>query len=158
MTSPSTLPTTDRSPSKTVLIVDDNKDLVEFVTLLLSHHGFKVRSAFNGPDCLELVRTEAIDLAVLDVMMPKMDGIQVCKELKRLAPSLPVMFLTAKDDLATRSEAMAIGVCEFLAKPVNIDDFLNRVQAQLRVSQWVKNIDAVFITSGRDLKLAEPKH
>ncbi len=152
MNFPHTTQASDSAPAETVLIVDDNRDLVEFVTLLLSHHGFRVRSALNGPDGLEIVRNEAIDLVILDVMMPKMDGILVCKELKRFAPSLPVIFLTAKDDLATRSEAMTIGVSEFLAKPMNIDDFLNRIRSQLRVSQWVKNIDAVFADNGGDLQ------
>lgn len=139
-------------PSFTILVVDDNKDLVDFAKLLLAHHGFNVRWAFSGAECLEIVRDAPIDLVILDVMMPKMDGIEVCRELKRLAPSLPIIFLTAKDDLATRTTAMNMGVSEFLAKPVNIDDFLNRVRAQLSVSSWVKKMDAVFATTTAEHK------
>lgn len=143
----------EASGSFTILIVDDNRDLVDFVKLLLSHQGFNVRWAFNGPECLEIIRNSVIDLVILDVMMPKMDGIEVCKELKSLVPSLPIIFLTAKDDLTTRTAAMNMGVSEFLAKPVNIDDFLDRVRTQLSVRQWVRNVDAVFISPSNESDL-----
>lgn len=119
-----------------ILIVDDNHDLVEFLRILLRHHGFTVSTAFSGRQCLDRVRAEPIDLVVLDVMMPQMDGLTVCRELKRLHPALPVMLLTAKDDLATRAAAMTLGVSEFLTKPVNIDDFLARVRTQYDNRQW----------------------
>ncbi|MBI2228140.1 MAG: hypothetical protein HYU46_03450 [Deltaproteobacteria bacterium] len=63
-----------------------------------------------------------------------------------MAPSLPVILLTAKDDLATRAIAMALGVSEFLAKPVNIEDFLTRVRTQLSICGWEKSIEAAFST------------
>jgi DNA-binding response OmpR family regulator len=126
----------------TILIVDDNRDFVEFVKFLLLHHGFTVRCALNGPEGLEIVRKQSVDLVILDVMMPKMDGLAVCRELKQLAPNLPVILLTAKDDLATRAAAMALGVCEFLAKPVNIEDFITRVQTQCNMARWGKNLEA----------------
>jgi DNA-binding response OmpR family regulator len=127
-----------------ILIVDDNRDFVEFIRFLLSHHGFSVCWAYNGPDCLETVRKQTADLVVLDVMMPKMDGLAVCRELKQLRPSLPVILLTAKDDLATRAAAMALGVSEFLTKPVNIEDFLMRVRTQCHAAQWERNLDAAL--------------
>ncbi|HVO92652.1 MAG TPA: response regulator [Terriglobales bacterium] len=141
-------------PAFKILIVDDNRDFVEFVNFLLSHHGFAVCCAFNGPDALETVREQAVDLVILDVMMPKMDGLTVCRELKQLRPALPVILVTAKDDLATRAAAMALGVSEFLAKPLNIDDFLVRVRTQLRATQWEKNLDDILAT--KTPGLAEP--
>ncbi|HXG51851.1 MAG TPA: response regulator [candidate division Zixibacteria bacterium] len=132
-------------------MVDDNKDLVEFLRRLLSHHGFDVRCAFSGAECLEAVRREPVDLIVLDVMMPKTDGLQVCAELKRTAPSIPVMLLTARDDLATRAAAMSLGASEFVAKPINVADFLARVGTQLEMRGWQKTIDAAFArTKGDD--------
>jgi two-component system response regulator MprA len=138
--------------SPTILIVDDTRDFVEFLRLLLSHEGFNIRCAFSGSEGLEYVRTEPIDLVILDVMMPNMDGLTVCAELKRLAPELPVILLTAKDDLATRAAAMNLGVSEFLAKPVNIEDFLTRVRTQIHIHEWGKNIDDTFAAADHQPK------
>jgi two-component system response regulator MprA len=122
------------------LIVDDNRDFVDLIKQLLCHHGFDAQGAYSGAECLEIVGRQNIDLVILDVMMPKMDGLTVCRELKRIAPGLPVFLLTAKDDLATRAAAMELGASDFLAKPVNIEDFLTRVQTQCDISHWDKNL------------------
>ena len=132
------------SPPFTILIIDDNRDFVEFLNFLLSHDGFNVRWAYNGPDGLDCVRHHPVDLVILDVMMPKMDGLTVCRELKRSHPALPVVLLTAKDDMATRTAAMELGVSEFLAKPLNIDDLLTRLRTQCQICQWDKNLVGVI--------------
>jgi DNA-binding response OmpR family regulator len=93
------------------------------------------------------VRLEPIDLVILDVMMPQMDGLTVCRELKQLRPALPVILLTAKDDMATRAAAMTLGVSEFLAKPVNIVDFLTRVRTQHDNRQWDEELNATLSAS-----------
>jgi len=139
-----------------ILIVDDNHDLVEFIRLLLRHHGFIVSTAFSGRECLERVRAEPTDLLILDVMMPQMDGLTVCRELKQLCPGLPVMLLTAKDDLATRAAAMALGVSEFLTKPVNVDDFLARVRTQYDNRQLDDELAAALRTDIQHLYTSEP--
>jgi DNA-binding response OmpR family regulator len=126
------------------LIIDDNRDFVEFLNLLLAHDGFHIRRAYNGPEGLELLRQQPVDLVILDVMMPKMDGLQVCRELRKRHPAPPVILLTAKDDMATRATAMELGVCEFLAKPVNIEDLLTRVRTQCQICQWEKNLLGVI--------------
>jgi DNA-binding response OmpR family regulator len=140
-----------RSSTFTVLIVDDNRDFVEFLKVLLSDYGFDTRWAFNGPDALKSVRDQSVDLVILDVMMLKMDGLAVCRELKRIRPSLPVILLTAKDDIATRTTAMNLGVSDFLAKPVNIEDFLTRIRTQCQVAQWDKNLDEACAPKAQDL-------
>jgi DNA-binding response OmpR family regulator len=128
-------------PPFTILLVDDNRDFVEFLKYLLSHRGFDVQCVYSGAECLDAVRRQNFDLVILDVMMPKMDGLTVCRELKKFAPSLPVFLLTAKDDLATRAAAIELGASEFLAKPVNIEDFITRVRTQCHISQWDKSLD-----------------
>jgi len=137
-------PSAKISPPFTILIIDDNRDFVEFLDFLLSHDGFNVRWAYNGPDGLDCVRRHTVDLVILDVMMPKMDGLTVCRELKRSHPALPVVLLTAKDDMATRTAAMKLGVSEFLAKPLNIDDLLTRLRTQCQICQWDKNLVSVI--------------
>lgn len=128
------------APPFAILLVDDNRDFVEFLKYLLSHRGFDVQCVYSGPECLDAVRRQDFDLVILDVMMPKMDGLTVCRELKKFAPSLPVFLLTAKDDLATRAAAIELGASEFIAKPINIEDFIIRVRTQCHISQWDKSL------------------
>ena len=128
-------------PPFSILLVDDNRDFVEFLKYLLSHRGFDVQCVYGGAECLDAVRRQNFDLVILDVMMPKVDGLTVCRELKKFALSLPVFLLTAKDDLATRAAAIELGASEFLAKPVNIEHFITRVRTQCHISQWDKSLD-----------------
>jgi len=137
---------TQPSPPATVLVVDDNKDMVDILTRLLSHHGLTVLCAYGGRECLEVVRSRPIDVVILDVMMPEMNGLEVCRELKRLSPSLPVILLTARDDMTTRAAGMDLGVSEFVAKPFNNRDLLARVQTQVRNRQWEREIDRTSAT------------
>jgi DNA-binding response OmpR family regulator len=132
----------DKAPhSATVLVVDDNKHVVDILTRWLSHHHLSVLGAYSGRECLEIVRSQPIDVVILDVMMPEMNGLQVSEELKRSSPSLPVILLTARDDMATRAAGMALGVSEFMSKPVNNRDLLARIQTQIRTRQWEREID-----------------
>jgi len=132
----------DKAPlSATVLVVDDNKYVVDILTRWLSHHHLTVLGVYSGRECLEIVRSQPIDVVILDVMMPEMNGLEVCEVLKRLSPSLPVILLTARDDMATRAAGMALGVSEFMSKPVNNRDLLARIQTQIRTRQWEREID-----------------
>ena len=105
-----------------------------------------------------VARREPVDLVVLDVMMPGTDGLTVCRELKRDYPSLPIILLTARDDMATRSQAMSLGVCEFVTKPVDNHDLLKRIQTQLKNREWEKEMDLVDSTieaRSKSLKLSK---
>ena len=137
--------TAKQESTPTILVVDDNKEVLEFLVLLLSKHGLSVKGVSSGNQCLEIVRRRTADLVLLDVMMPVMDGLQVCEELKQIAPWIPIILLTARDDMKTRAAAMDLGVSEFVAKPVNNQDLLNRVQMQLRNLEWNKTVDQAFL-------------
>src|SRR4051812_41727072 len=104
-----------------ILIVDDDQDAREILNRLLGAEGYECILAENGERCLEMARNEPIDVILLDVMMPGMDGIQVCDELRKDAKlrSIPVILLTARDDISTRAQGMEQGVSEYLTKPVN---------------------------------------
>jgi len=134
------------SSSATVLVVDDNKDMVEILTRLLSRQGLHALHAYSGKECLEIVRNHAVDVIVLDVMMPGMNGLEVCEALKDIAAPPPVILLTAKDDMATREAGMSLGVSEFVVKPVNNRDLLARIQTQLSARQWERDIDRTSAT------------
>ena len=132
--------------SATVLVVDDNKDAVDIIARLLSHHGITVVRAYSGVECLDIVRTRSIDVIVLDVMMPGMDGLEVCRQLKQMPLIPPIILLTARDDMATRSAGMSLGVSEFIVKPVNNRDLLARIKTQLSTLQWEREIDKASAT------------
>ena len=125
----------------TVLIVDDNKDAVDIIARLLSQHGLTAVRAYSGQECLDIVRNRAVDVVVLDVMMPGMDGLEVCRHLKHEVPTLPIILLTAKDDIPTRTAGMLLGVSEFVVKPVNNRDLIARIKTQISTRQWEREID-----------------
>lgn len=134
-----------RGSEPTILVVDDNKEVLEFLRLLLSKHGLSVIGASSGDQCLKIVKSQPVGLIILDVMMPAMDGLEVCQELKKRTPSIPIILLTARDDMTTRAAAMDLGVSEFVVKPVNNRDLLNRVRMQLRNLEWDKTADEAFL-------------
>lgn len=141
----------------TILVVDDNKGVLEFLLLLLSKHGLSVIGASSGGKCLDIVKSQLVDLIILDVMMPSMDGLEVCQELKKIAPAIPIILLTARDDMTTRAAAMDLGVSEFVAKPVNNRDLLDRVRVQLRNMEWDKTADQAFWRIEKSTRGAGPK-
>jgi DNA-binding response OmpR family regulator len=137
-------PITRQGTEARLLVVDDNKCVLDFLLLLLSKHGLSVIGASSGKECLNIVESRTVDLIILDVMMPTMDGLEVCRELKKITPEVPIILLTARDDMTTRAAAMELGVSEFVAKPVNNQDLLNRVRMQLRNLEWGKTAAHAF--------------
>ncbi len=131
-----------------ILIVDDDPNTLEILRRWLAREGYATLSADNGPACLEMLEKDPIDVIVLDVMMPGMDGLQVCERLRENAAwrSIPVVLLTAKDDIETRSRGMLLGVSEYLTKPVNKLDLFARLQAQLHSRELERRMDATAAT------------
>ncbi len=129
--------------SPTVLVADDNTEMVEFLRTYLSRQGMRVLTAYSGPQCLEIARQWAVDVIVLDVVMPGMDGIETCVALKALPTTRedPVLLLTAKADNATRLAGIRAGICEFLTKPIRGKVLLECIRTQLKVRQWERRLD-----------------
>jgi len=116
-----------------ILIVDDDPHAVDILVRMLTREGYECIGVRGGISALEKARAERIDVILLDVMMPGMDGLQVCQQLREEEKlrRIPVILLTAKDDLETRSQGMALGVSEYLTKPVNKRELCARIEAQL---------------------------
>jgi len=121
-----------------ILIVDDDAHTLDILERWLTREGYRTLCADGGPACLALLAREGaaeadIDVIVLDVMMPEMDGLQVCARLREDPTwrEIPVVLLTARDDMDTRARGMALGVSEYVTKPVNKKDLLVRLQAQV---------------------------
>ena len=116
-----------------ILVVDDDPDTVSILSRHLQREGFVPIEATSGSQCLKLVQDQEIDVILLDLMMPEMDGFQVCKALKNSPDTaeIPVIMITARDDLDARAEGMRLGVSDFLAKPVFRRQLASRIRAQL---------------------------
>jgi len=126
-----------------VLVVDDNPDAVDILCRLLATQKLRTLSAYGGEQCLEIVRAEAVDLILLDVTMPGMDGLAVCAELSRdeRTRGIPVILVTARDDHETRVAGMKLGVSEFLTKPVHKTELFARVRSQLEGRALARQMD-----------------
>ncbi len=125
------------------LVVDDNPDAVEILCRALASQRLRTVSAFGGEQCLEIARSQPVDLILLDVSMPGMDGLTVCEELAKddRTRGIPVMLITARDDHETRVAGMKLGVSEFLGKPFNKAELLDRVRGQLMGRALARQMD-----------------
>lgn len=128
-----------------ILVVDDDNYTRDVTARLLRLKGYQTLEADSGAQCLEVVQREAVDLILLDVMMPGMDGFQVCAALRELprARTLPVILLTARDDLEARQEGMNQGVSEYLIKPISSHELYARVHAQLHIVGLTRALERV---------------
>jgi len=129
-----------------IMVVDDDPDTVSILARHLQREGFTAIEAISGPECLRIVHEHSIDVILLDLMMPGMDGFQVCRALK-LDPEtaeIPVIMITARDDLDARAEGMRLGVSDFLAKPVFRRQLANRIRAQLETIATARTTEAAL--------------
>lgn len=126
-----------------VLVVDDDEDSRRLLAHLLERKGYAVVLADGGPAALSTLEKTEVDVVVLDVMMPIMDGFAVCRELKKsqATSSVPVILLTARDDMETRATGMKLGVSDFLAKPVNKEELYVRIRTQLEGRQRARDLE-----------------
>lgn len=119
---------------ETILIVDDERDLLDLIEYNLEKEGYGVLKAENGQEGIRLAKKHHPDLIILDVMMPKMNGIEVIRELKydRDLKFKPVIFLTARSDEKTELEGLELGADDYLAKPISTAKLLSRIKTVLR--------------------------
>lgn len=118
-------------PGQRILAIDDDTSVTDFLHRGLSYEGYSVETAHNGEDGLAAARERLPDLVVLDVMMPGMDGMEVCRRLKA-GSDVPVIMLTARDAIADRVEGLETGADDYLVKPFAFDELLARIHALLR--------------------------
>ena len=126
---------------QTVLVVDDEEAIAEAVRARLESEGFRVLVAADGPQAIELHRREHPDLVVLDLMLPGMDGLEVCKEIQRTSWT-PVLMLTAKTEEADKVAGFAVGADDYLTKPFSLRELASRVKAILRRIERVRAMES----------------
>jgi DNA-binding response OmpR family regulator len=129
---------------KTVLVVDDERNIVDLVRLYLEKEGFEVVAAFDGDQALELHARLAPDLVVLDVMLPKRDGFEVCREIRRRGDT-PVLMLTARSDDVDSIVGLELGADDYVTKPFNPRALVARVKAILRRSEAARRTDRPLV-------------
>ena len=114
-----------------VLVVDDEPNIVQFLTMGLANEGYQVYSASDGAAGLESLKAHAPHIVILDVMMPGMDGFEVCQRMKEIQP-VSVIMLTAREETENRVRGLHIGADDYISKPFELEEVLSRVKAHLR--------------------------
>ncbi len=120
-----------------ILIVEDDKELRELFSVFLSDNGYSVFSAKDGEEALSVMETQFVDLLVTDIMMPRVDGYELTRQVRAAYPSLPILMITAKNGLDYKSEGFESGTDDYMVKPVDLPELLWRVKALLRRSESI---------------------
>jgi DNA-binding response OmpR family regulator len=138
--------------SSTILLVDDEDSVQKLLAYPLEREGFKVLQARDGQEALERFAAERVDLVVLDVMLPKVDGLEVCKRL-RAESEVPIIMLTARDDELDKVLGLELGADDYITKPFSIREFRSRVRALLRRAAVPRHADPGEVISAGGLEI-----
>ena len=134
---------------KKILVVDDENNIVDIIAFNLKNEGYEVVCAFDGEEGIELAKKHEPDLMILDIMMPKLDGLAVCKKVRETS-TVPIIMLTAKAEEVDKVLALELGADDYVTKPFGVRELSARVKAHLR------RVDAKSdVSSGNVLKFGE---
>lgn len=114
-----------------VLIIDDEEEIVELIEVYLKNEGYKVYKAYNGKDSLEIIEKETIHLIILDIMMPDIDGIKVCMNIRKNY-NTPIIMVSAKGQDIDKIQGLSTGADDYIVKPFNPMELVARVKSQIR--------------------------
>ena len=115
-----------------ILVCEDDKDLNRFVTASLRNMGYDITSCFDGEEGLEATERVRFDMILTDIMMPKMDGFELAKEIRSFDKDVPIIFMTAKDDKPSKMFGYSIGIDDYVTKPFDMDVLRLKINAVLR--------------------------
>jgi DNA-binding response OmpR family regulator len=118
--------------SRRILAIEDDRDIARLLQIHLADHGFDVRLAFDGHDGLTQAHSNAPDLVILDLMLPQLDGLDLCRRLRRSQPCTPILMLTAKSTELDRIVGLETGADDYVTKPFSVTEVVARVKALLR--------------------------
>ena len=116
---------------ETILLVDDEKEILDLLEIYLRHEGYRVLKALNGEEALDILKRQEVDLIILDVMMPRMDGIQACLKIRE-QKNMPIIMLSAKSQDTDKIMGLVSGADDYMTKPFNPLELVARVKSQLR--------------------------
>lgn len=132
--------TTHKAQNKKILLVEDEVSLHDIIKLNLEIEGFVVLSAFDGNQAVELFKSTSVSCVVLDIMMPYLDGFEVCKEIKSINQNCPIIFLSARSDIEDKIKGLEIGGDDYLTKPFHFKELLLRIEKLIERNSVDKNI------------------
>lgn len=146
-----------------ILVVDDDKNTRMYFEAVLKNNKYTVTVAKNGEEALDVIDKEHIDLVVLDIMMPRMDGYEFTKTLRECDNNLPILMVSAKQLPVDKNKGFAVGTDDYMTKPVNQDEFLYRIKALLRrarianerrivLGEVVLDYDSLTVTKGDEVQ------
>lgn len=141
-----------------ILLVDDEPDIIEFLSYNLKKEGYEILTANNGKEAIEIARKEVPHLIVLDVMMPDMDGIETCREIREIKGLKDVLiaFLTARSEDYTQIAGFEVGADDYITKPIKPRVFISRIKALLRRLQSNEVNESKFEFG--DIRIDKEKH
>lgn len=152
MSNEETKPTPFAAPREKILVADDEQDIRLLVNFHLTRAGYDVLSASNGQEALELALKEKPDMAILDRMMPELDGVEVCKRLRKINPGMYIMMLTALDSEDQKVIGLESGADDYVTKPFSGRELVARVRAIIRRNKLVpvENFPAIEATPAKN--------
>jgi len=133
-------------PSITFLLVEDEEPIVDMLRVGFSYEGYRVEAVGRGMEALDFLARQEVDLVILDLMFPDVDGFQVCRRIRARGLDVPILMLTARKEIEDRVRGLNLGADDYLTKPFSFDELLARVRALLRRSG--KRREAVVLLSG----------
>jgi two-component system KDP operon response regulator KdpE len=141
-----------------VLVVDDDEKMLKFLRINLTKEGWHVITAKDGAEALKIVETDPPDLIILDIMMPKVDGFEVCEEIRKWS-QVPIIGLSARGEMADKVKCLNLGADDYMTKPFGIDELIARVKAVLRRNRFEDSVPATssFISGDLVVDLATRK-
>jgi len=143
-----------------VLVVDDEEHIVELIKFNLENHGYEVITAYDGEEAITKAKKEMPNLIILDLMLPLIDGIDVCKKIKKDSETnnIPIIMLTAKSDETDKVIGLEIGADDYMTKPFGIRELMARVKAVLRRSGDSNKTEDIKIIRVGDVIIDDEKH
>jgi len=123
--------------TRTILVVEDERNIADALALNLELAGYAVKVARTGSDGLRMAQEDDVDLVILDVMLPDLDGLRVCQRLRANGHHLPVLFLSARSEEDDRISGIEAGADDYLTKPFSMDELLARIAAMFRRLEWL---------------------
>lgn len=119
-------------PGRHILIIEDEPTIAEFLKTGLAYEGYGIVVATDGKTGLECLRSDAFDLIILDIILPDMDGFEVCRRIRTAGIEIPILMLTARKEISDRVTGLDIGADDYMTKPFSFDELLARIRAVLR--------------------------
>jgi DNA-binding response OmpR family regulator len=144
------------APGATILLVDDEESIQKLLTFPLERDGYRVLQARDGEEALERFRGERVDVVLLDLALPKLDGLEVCRRL-RAESAVPILMLTARDDEIDKVLGLEIGADDYITKPFSIRELRSRIRAALRRASLTPQGDVGEVIESDGLRIDLPR-